>query len=116
MSDRPRQILARFPAHLDASREGKLLGTVAESIALDLDTLSTDLAAVRRSHRLAHVDTVRDLLLEAGLHGLTGADFRLVSRRTTVVLELVKELTAAADATARTTKAEAVFELFGVAG
>jgi len=70
MSTRPLQILQRFPAHLEPARPDKHLYSVVEALAEDLDVLAADLAAVRRAHRLKDADTLRDLLLLAGLHGL----------------------------------------------
>jgi hypothetical protein len=70
MSGRTTQILARFPAHLEPARVGKQLSAVTEALVSDLDQLSGDMAGVRRAHRLANADTLRDILLLGGLHGI----------------------------------------------
>jgi len=54
-------ILARFPQHLEATRRGKRLPVVVDALAGDLDVLATQLAAVRRAHRLADADELADL-------------------------------------------------------
>jgi hypothetical protein len=61
LSARARNILERFPAHLEASRTGKRLSEVTDALALDLDTLNAALARVRRARRLLDADELRDL-------------------------------------------------------
>lgn len=116
MSGRARQILGRFPAHLEAARPGKQLSAVVEPIAAGLDLLSADMAAVRRAHRIGHADTLRDILLLAGLHGLTGADLSILFARAARLRDLATKLeraigTAPGD---RDKWAEALFDLWGV--
>ena len=81
MSGRSTQILARFPAHMEAPREGKVLGAVVAALALDLDTLAAALAGVRRAHRLADADELADLWRLAALHGMGPAEFEMVTGR-----------------------------------
>ena len=118
MSDRVLQMLGRFPAHLEATRPGKQIGVVTEALAQDLDPLSSDLAAVRRSHRLAHADTLRDILLLGGLHGLASADLDVLSTRFLHARSLLAKLDQAVQAKVaadRDTWAEALFDLWGIA-
>jgi hypothetical protein len=119
VSGRARAVLGRFPAHLDAGRGGKRLGEVVDSMVAGLDLLSADLAAVRRSHRLPHADTLRDVLLLGGLHGIGAGDLELLFARGERTRELAAALEAAAaggDAAARDAAAEALFDLWAVAG
>ncbi|MET0396261.1 MAG: hypothetical protein ABW277_05525, partial [Longimicrobiaceae bacterium] len=81
MSGRARSVLGRFPAHMEAGRGGKRLGEVVDSLAAGLDLLAADLAAVRRAHRLPHADTLRDVLLLGGLHGMGAGDLELLFAR-----------------------------------
>jgi hypothetical protein len=81
MNGRVQSVLGRFPAHFEATRPGKRLGGVVDALARDLDVLAAELAAVRRSHRLGHADTLADLFLLAGLHGLGAAEMALLLRR-----------------------------------
>jgi hypothetical protein len=107
MSGRPAQILSRFPAHMEAGRPGKQLFAVVESLSLDQDALAQQLADVRRAHRLGHCDTLVDLLLIAGLHGLTRADLAVLFARADQVRALVAKLLAAPGNDA----AEPIFDL-----
>jgi len=81
MIARSREILARFPAHLEAARPGKVLGDVVDGLARDLDTIAARLAAVRRAHRLGEADEIADLFLIAALHGITRGEMELLSMR-----------------------------------
>jgi hypothetical protein len=92
MSSRPLQILRRFPAHLEPARPDKQLYSVVEALAGDLDVLGADLAAVRRAHRLKDADTLRDLLLLAGLHGLDTGMMEVFLARAGRVRALAKYL------------------------
>jgi len=115
MSTRPLQILQRFPAHLEPARPDKQLWSVVEALAADLDVLSSELAGVRRAHRLKDADTLRDLLLLAGLHGLDRTLPAILFMRAAQVRLLAKQLDQAAtagDATTRNARAKSLFELW----
>ncbi len=117
MSTRALQILSRFPAHFDAVRPGKQLSVVAEQLSVGLDLLSTDLAEVRRAHRLAHADTIRDLRFLGGLHGIGPADFDVLRRKKTRLLELCDQLDRAIEekrSDDRDSKAGLLLDLFAV--
>ncbi|WP_164018117.1 hypothetical protein [Pyxidicoccus trucidator] len=116
MSTRPLQILQRFPAHLEAARPGKQLGEAVAALAGGLDLLSSDLAGVRRAHRLADADTLRDLLLLGGLHGIDRTQLDLLFLRVAKVLALAQALedaVTAGDTAERDAQAQALFELWG---
>jgi hypothetical protein len=116
VSTRPLQILQRFPAHLEAARPGKQFAEAVAALAGGLDLLSSDLAGVRRAHRLADADTLRDLLLLGGLHGIDRSQLDLLFLRAAKVRSLARALedaVAAADATERDAQAEALFRLWG---
>jgi hypothetical protein len=81
VSGRTSRILGRFPAHLEAARPGKRLSAVTEALAGDLDVIAAEQGSVRRSHRLVGAETLIDLLLLAGLHGLGAAEMALLFRR-----------------------------------
>jgi hypothetical protein len=115
MNARSGQILARFPAHLEAARPGKVLGDAVESVALDLDMLAARLAAVRRAHRLSDADELADLLLIAARHGITEGELELVVMRFARARKLLADLVKASDDAARNTAAEAVINLWSVA-
>ncbi len=115
MTSRGRQILARFPAHLEAARPGKLLGEVVDALALDLDLLSARMAAVRRAHRLAEADELTDLLLIAARHGIRPGELDIVFERFAKVTALAKSLATAATPAARDAAAEALLKLWGLA-
>jgi len=118
VSGRAQQVLLRFPAHLDAVRPGKQLGQVVDALVEDLDRLAADLAAVRRAHRLAHADTLTDLLLLAGLHGLTRADldilFTGVARKRALLAALIAAV--GGPANTRDAAANALLDLWGIDG
>ena len=113
-SPRAKTILSRFPAHLEAARPGKLLGGVADALALDLDLLSARMAAVRRAHRLVEADELADLLLIAARHGLTEGELDIVFERFAKVAERLKALKAAATPAARDAAAEDLLALWGL--
>lgn len=81
LTPRARGILDRLPAHLEASRGGKLLGFVTEGLASDIDILSAAIGAIRRAHRLSDADELRDLLLIGGLHGIDLAELAVAMLR-----------------------------------
>lgn len=116
MTERTRQILARFPAHLDATRPGKQLAAVVDGLSSGLELLSADLAAVRRAHRIGHADTLRDVRQLGALHGLTPADFAVLFARADRVMALAAKLDAAIGTSAgdRDAAADAVLDLWGV--
>jgi hypothetical protein len=118
VSDRGRQILARFPAHLEAARPGKQFSAAVGALADDLDVLSAALAAVRRAHRLAHADTLTDVLRLGALHGLTKAELSVLFLRADHLRTLAGALAQAAggSATDRDGAAEALLDLFGIEG
>jgi hypothetical protein len=113
---RARQVLARFPAHLGLEQPGKLVGAVADVIATSLDEVSADLARVRRAHRLGDADTVRDLLLLGGLHGISDDDLGMLELRDAELRARVARLRAqsAGPELERSEAASAVLEAFGV--
>ncbi|HET9933949.1 MAG TPA: hypothetical protein VFQ35_24765 [Polyangiaceae bacterium] len=119
MTGRAFQVLSRLPAHLEPTRPGKQLSAVVEALVVDLERLSADLAGVRRSHRLAHADTLRDVLLLGGMHGLARPDVELVIARIEATRSIARALEAAvvAKATAeRDELAERLFTLWGIQG
>ena len=114
MTPRAQAILARFPAHLEAARPGKLLGEATSAIALDLDTLAAALAAVRRAHRVGDADELADLWRIAALHGLGVAEFEIVLGRFRRAQELLRALEAAGDGAAREAAAQAATALWAL--
>ena len=109
MTGRARNVLSRFPAHLEAAREGKRLGEVTDALALDLDTLSAALARVRRARRLLDADELRDLMRIAALHGIAAAELAVLFTR------FEQARTRLADAGTSDEAAEALIALWGVA-
>ncbi len=81
LSGRATAILERYPAHLAATDPGKVLGTVVDRMAAELDVEAVQLRGVRRAHRLGEAAEVRDLLLLAGLHGIRASDLELLLAR-----------------------------------
>src|SRR5688572_20730568 len=80
-SAKSREILGRFPRHLEVDQPGKLIGFVVDALSADLDTISSQLGRTRRAHRIGHADEDRDLLLLAAMHGLDLAAFDILRRR-----------------------------------
>lgn len=121
MSGRGRQILSRFPAHLEADRPGKHLGVVVEALARDLDMLAAEMAAVRRAHRLSDAGELADLLRLAALHGLGSAEMSVLFDRFRAARERLAGLEDALEAAptgedeARDAAAEALLALWGLA-
>ena len=113
-SARARQILGRFPAHLEAARPGKLLGDAVDALAVDLDVLSARMAAVRRAHRLAEADELADLLLIAARHGIGAGELDIVFERFAKAASLLKALSTAATPAARDAAAEDLLDLWGL--
>ncbi|HET7503171.1 MAG TPA: hypothetical protein VFK02_19260 [Kofleriaceae bacterium] len=120
MSGRSLGILARLPRHFDAARRrddgspASLLGAVVEAIARDLDELSTDLAKVRRAHRIGHADTVQDVLALAGMHGMRGELFAPLWRRVADIAQAIAALRAAGADDDRRTAATAALAAWGL--
>ncbi len=114
MTPRATTILSRFPAHLEASRPGKLLGDATSAIAQDLDTLAAALAAVRRAHRLGDADELADLWRIAALHGMGVAEFEIVLGRFRRAQVLLRTLVAAPDDAAREAAARALTALWAL--
>ena len=104
---RSTQILSRWPAHLEAASPGKLLGTVVQAGALQLDALAAALAAVRRAHRLGDADELADLWRLAALHGMALAEFEVLLGRFRRGGELLAALAAVANEAAGDTSREA---------
>ncbi|MFM2055979.1 MAG: hypothetical protein RLY71_364 [Pseudomonadota bacterium] len=113
MSGRARQILGRFPAHLEAARPGKVLGEAVEALSLDLDTLSARMAAVRRAHRLADADEVADLLHLGALHSILPTELDVLTLRFTRAGQLLDELEKASGDAANTL-AEELLDLWAL--
>jgi hypothetical protein len=117
MSARTREILSRFPAHLEATRPGKQLVGVTDAVAEGLDLVADRLAAIRRAHRLGDADELRDVMLLAGLHAITVADLGILTARAGTVLALVAALEQVLDdATTRGVAADALFDLWQIPG
>jgi hypothetical protein len=114
MTPRAQTILARFPAHLEAARPGKLLGEVVDALAIDLDVLSARMAAVRRAHRLAEADELTDLLLIAARHGIRPGELDIVFERFAKVSTLASALSTAVTPAAREAAAEDLLDLWGL--
>ncbi len=114
MSTRGSQILARFPAHLEAARPGKLLGGVVDALAVDLDVFSARMAAVRRAHRLAEADELADLLLLGARHGIRPAELDIAFERVARAAELIETLGTAATPAGRDAAAESLLDLWGL--
>lgn len=115
VSGRSGQILARFPAHMEAARRGKLLGDVVTAVAGDLDMLSARLAAIRRAHRLADADELTDLLLIAARHGITRGELELLFMRFDRARRFATDLEQTSDDASRNAAAEALVDLWAVA-
>jgi hypothetical protein len=103
-----RNVLRRFPAHLEATREGKRLGEVSTALALDLDTLGVALARVRRARRLSDSDELRDLLRVGALHGITASELGVLFAR------LSRALSDLESAKSSDGAAEALLALWGI--
>src|SRR5581483_7243228 len=117
MSGRTIQVLSRFPAHLEAPRRGKQLEVVADAISTLLDELSTDLAEVRRSHRLGDADIRLDVERLGALHAIGGLDYDAVLTRLAAIHAQAAALAAAVtahDTAARDGAANALLDLYGV--
>jgi hypothetical protein len=85
VSVRTRLVLQRLPRHLFADDAGKRFGAVADALGAELETKTSQLGRVQRSHALEAADEERDLLLLAALHGLRDEDFALLRTRVDAV-------------------------------
>ncbi len=90
MSGRASQVLRRFPAHLEAGRDGKRLGVVTEALARDLDTLAAAVARIRRARRVLDADELADLLRIGALHGIRRAELAVLFQRFDVAAALAQ--------------------------
>jgi hypothetical protein len=117
VSARAGQILGRFPAHLEADRPGKLLGSVVAALAHDLDVQAARMAAIRRAHRLGEADELTDLLRIAALHGITRPELAVLFLRFDRAHALLAELAQAiedGDEAERDRLAENLIDLWGI--
>ena len=87
MSARARAVLDRFPLHLAATDPEKRFEVVVGGITDAVETLTRQVADVRRSHRLSQGPTPADVDGLAGLHGLRPASWAVLARRLTVLGE-----------------------------
>ena len=115
MNGRSRKILGRFPAHLEADQPDKRFGEFADALGRDLDVQSADLAAIRRSHRLADADEARDLWRIAARHGIQRAEFALLVTRFERTREALAALAAAPNPADRDAAAETLCDLWSLA-
>lgn len=118
LGERARQVLSRFPGHLDVERPGKQIALVVEGLAADFDAFASQIAGVRNAHRLGFAPTIRDLLQLAALHGVSDADLSLVTVRTERLRQLIAQLQAAgpADGAAIGAAATPLLDAFGIDG
>ncbi len=68
-------LLARLARPSRGGRPGKLLYEFAAALARDLDVQATQLAGIRRAHRLGEADEFADLFALAALHGIRPANW-----------------------------------------
>ena len=111
---RARQILGRFPQHLEAGRAGKQLGVVTGALARDLDVDAARLAGIRRAHRLGEAGEFRDLLLLASLHGITRAELAIAEMRFAHAEALLSAMESESDPTEKERLAEQLIDLWSV--
>ncbi len=115
MNGRARVVLSRFPAHLDAAREGKQLGVVAEAVARELDELSAALAGIRRAHRIGDADALVDVRRLGALLRVRAEELAPLDRRVTILAAAGAELRQALDAAAAAVAAELPPDLADIA-
>jgi hypothetical protein len=111
---RPLAMLARLPAHLEATRPGKLLGEATAALARDLDVLAAQLAGIRRAHRLGEADEFADLYALAALHGIRQGELETLALRFARAEARLAALRAAVDRPAALVAAEALLALWGL--
>lgn len=95
LSKRARDVLSRFPAHLDVERGGKQFAHVVEALGGAFDPMASQLARIRNAHRLDHAPALRDLALLGALHGVSDADLGMVYARAEQLAELVSAVSGA---------------------
>lgn len=98
LSKRARDVLSRFPAHLDVERGGKQFAHVVEALGGTFEPMSSQLARIRKAHRLDHAPALRDLALIGALHGVSEADLGMVHARAEQLLTLVSAVSDSVDA------------------
>jgi hypothetical protein len=103
---RAETILARFPAHFEAARKGKLLGAVAAALARHLDVQVAQLGGIRRAHRVREAATRGDLMRIAALHGIRAREVELLDLRLNLVAPRAEALRTAAPADREAAAAE----------
>lgn len=91
-------ILGRFPMHFEATRPGKLLGSVVTALSRDLDVQFGQIGAVRRAHRVREAETVQDLLRLGALHDIRPQEVEILSMRLRKTLLAIGALEDAAPA------------------
>lgn len=114
MTGRSRQILSRFPAHMEATNPGKQFEAVVDALSSGLDAESADLARVRRSHRLADAAELTDLLLIAARHGITRGELAILFTRFDVAQTALAALSQAASDADRDKFAAQLTALWGI--
>ena len=90
MSARARVVLDRLPRHMSASDPDKRFEVVVSSLVASLETLTRQVADVRRAHRLSEAPTVGDLAGLSGLHGLGAHAWDLLELRLAALEEAAK--------------------------
>ena len=118
LSQRARDVLSRFPAHLDVERTSKQFAHVVEALGDDFDSFASQLAGVRNAHRLDYAPTIADLMLLAGLHGVSNADLSLTTVRAERLRELFNTVRGTVDAGGDAMRAAAadLLDAFAIAG
>lgn len=81
MSARAQAVLDRFPLHLAAADPEKRFEVVVGGITDSVETITRQVADVRRSHRLSQGPTPADVGGLAGLHGLRSPTWALLALR-----------------------------------
>ncbi len=114
MTGRSRKILSRLPAHFEATRPGKQFESVVDALGTELEVDSAILAAIRRSHRLADADELRDVLLIGARHGVSRAELAIVFMRWARALSLLDDFRRAASVAERARLAEKLCGLWGI--
>ena len=62
MNGRAKQVLGRFPRHMEADARGKLLASVTQALVRDQDAQAADMQGIRIAHRLYEARELIDLL------------------------------------------------------
>jgi hypothetical protein len=107
-------ILSRFPAHLEAGQPGKLLGVIAGAQARDLDVAASEMAAIRRAHRIGEADELADVMRLAALHRITAAEMEVLALRFARARADLAEVDGGAPLPDRRAAAERLLESFGL--